>query len=64
MWELSGFEKGHDPGTRVTLKVRFEARIVVDGTSSIPRSCKVIKQPEVARVVIKILGTLKIIFSC
>ncbi|MFP3031492.1 MAG: hypothetical protein ACEY3M_10270, partial [Wolbachia sp.] len=31
--ELSGFEKGHDPGTEeLALKARFEARIVIDST--------------------------------
>ncbi|WP_264337594.1 hypothetical protein [Wolbachia endosymbiont (group B) of Dolichovespula media] len=52
--ELSGFEKGHDPGTEeLALKVRFEARIVVDGT--VEYSSLVVRSlaAEVARVVNK-----------
>ncbi len=52
--ELSGFEKGHDPGTEeLALKVRFEARIVVDGT--VEYSLLVVRSlaAEVARVVNK-----------
>ncbi|WP_341823918.1 hypothetical protein [Wolbachia endosymbiont (group A) of Udea olivalis] len=31
--ELSGFEKGHDPGTEeLALRAKFEARIVIDST--------------------------------
>ncbi|MDN5248465.1 MAG: hypothetical protein QWI36_05015 [Wolbachia endosymbiont of Tyrophagus putrescentiae] len=31
--ELSSFEKGHDPGTEeLALRVRFEARVVIDST--------------------------------
>jgi len=52
--ELSGFEKGHDPGTEeLALKARFEARIVVDGT--VENSSLVVRSlaAEVARVVNK-----------
>ncbi|WP_419198936.1 hypothetical protein ACJZL3_03185 [Wolbachia endosymbiont of Rhagoletis cingulata] len=52
--ELSGFEKGHDPGTEeLALKARFEARIVVDGT--VEYSSLVVRSlaAEVARVVNK-----------
>ncbi|QJT94793.1 hypothetical protein HGO53_06775 [Wolbachia endosymbiont of Diaphorina citri] len=52
--ELSGFEKGHDPGTEeLALKARFEARIVVDGT--VEDSSLVVRSlaAEVARVVNK-----------
>ncbi|MBV2145572.1 MAG: hypothetical protein KTM48_02445 [Wolbachia endosymbiont of Pissodes strobi] len=52
--ELSGFEKGHDPGTEeLAMKARFEARIVVDGT--VENSSLVVRSlaAEVARVVNK-----------
>ncbi|QMV46181.1 hypothetical protein HC358_03845 [Wolbachia pipientis] len=52
--ELSGFEKGHDPGTEeLAMKARFEARIVVDGT--VEDSSVVVRSlaAEVARVVNK-----------
>ncbi|WP_264706148.1 hypothetical protein [Wolbachia endosymbiont (group A) of Ancistrocerus nigricornis] len=52
--ELSGFKKGHDPGTEeLALKARFEARIVVDGT--VEYSLLVVRSlaAEVARVVNK-----------
>nr|QXF95178.1 hypothetical protein WOSOC_0040 [Wolbachia phage WO] len=52
--ELSGFEKGYDPGTEeLAMKARFEARIVVDGT--VENSSLVVRSlaAEVARVVNK-----------
>uniref|UniRef100_UPI002FD21D45 hypothetical protein n=1 Tax=Wolbachia endosymbiont of Pentidionis agamae TaxID=3110435 RepID=UPI002FD21D45 len=52
--ELSGFEKGNDPGTEeLAIKARFEARIVIDSTienaSLIVRSLA----SEVARIINK-----------
>ncbi|WCR59694.1 MAG: hypothetical protein PG978_001142 [Wolbachia endosymbiont of Ctenocephalides felis wCfeF] len=52
--ELSGFEKGHDPGTEeLALKARFEARIVIDST--IENAPIIVRSlaAEVARVVNK-----------
>ncbi|MFT4314090.1 MAG: hypothetical protein AB3P11_03145 [Wolbachia pipientis] len=52
--ELSGFEKGHDPGTEeLAMKARFEARIVADGT--VENSSLVVRSlaAEVVRVVNK-----------
>ncbi|CAQ54355.1 putative phage related protein [Wolbachia endosymbiont of Culex quinquefasciatus JHB] len=52
--ELSGFEKGHDPGTEeLALKARFEARIVIDSTiENAPVIVRTLAA-EVARVVNK-----------
>lgn len=52
--ELSGFEKGHDPGTEeLALKARFEARIVIDSTvENAPIIIRTLAT-EVARVVNK-----------
>ena len=52
--ELSGFEKGHDPGTEeLALRVRFEARIVIDSTiENAPIIIRTLAA-EVARVVNK-----------
>ncbi|KLT22529.1 putative phage related protein [Wolbachia endosymbiont of Armadillidium vulgare str. wVulC] len=61
--ELSGFEKGHDPGTEeLALKARFEARIVVDGT--VEDSSVVVRTlaAEVARVVNKNTWNVENIF--
>ncbi|WP_341814548.1 hypothetical protein [Wolbachia endosymbiont (group A) of Dendrolimus pini] len=52
--ELSGFEKGHDPGTEeLALKARFEARIVIDST--IENAAIIVRSlaAEVAKVVDK-----------
>ncbi|WP_374699402.1 hypothetical protein [Wolbachia endosymbiont (group A) of Limnophora tigrina] len=52
--ELSGFEKGHDPGTEeLALRARFEARIVIDST--IENAAIIVRTlaAEVARVVNK-----------
>ncbi|MFP3016508.1 hypothetical protein [Wolbachia endosymbiont (group A) of Agelastica alni] len=52
--ELSGFEKGHDPGTEeLALKARFEARIVIDST--IENAAIIVRSlaSEVAKVVNK-----------
>src|SRR6266576_1715581 len=52
--ELSGFEKGHDPGTEeLALKARFEARIVINST--IENAPIIVRSlaAEVARVVNK-----------
>ncbi|WP_265024418.1 hypothetical protein [Wolbachia endosymbiont (group A) of Eupithecia tripunctaria] len=52
--ELSGFEKGHDPGTEeLALKARFEGRIVIDST--IENAAIIVRSlaAEVAKVVDK-----------
>ena len=58
--ELSGFEKGHDPGTEeLALKARFEARIVIDST--IENAAIIVRTlaAEVAKVVNKNTWNIK-----
>lgn len=62
--ELSGFEKGHDPGTEeLALRTRFEARIVIDST--IENAAIIVRTlaAEVARVVNKNTWNVKNVSS-
>lgn len=52
--ELSGFEKGNDPGSEeLALRARFEARVVIDSTIENSRLTVKLLASEVARVVNK-----------